>query len=115
LAPRSWCCRLLAEEAATIDLMPNGRLEFGVAKGLSDNEFAGFCIPVEEADERFEEGLTPFAAARLCISGAPTMACLGPSLAGNPDLCLAGSANAGMTSCTKGAIGPANPARFKRT
>jgi alkanesulfonate monooxygenase SsuD/methylene tetrahydromethanopterin reductase-like flavin-dependent oxidoreductase (luciferase family) len=48
---------LLAEEAATIDLMSNGRLEFGVGKGYRDNEFAGFCIPVEEADERFEEGL----------------------------------------------------------
>jgi alkanesulfonate monooxygenase SsuD/methylene tetrahydromethanopterin reductase-like flavin-dependent oxidoreductase (luciferase family) len=48
---------LLAEEAATIDLMSNGRLEFGVGKGYRHNEFAGFCIPVEEADERFEEGL----------------------------------------------------------
>jgi len=48
---------LLAEEAATIDLMSNGRLEFGVGKGYRHNEFAGFCIPMAEADERFEEGL----------------------------------------------------------
>jgi alkanesulfonate monooxygenase SsuD/methylene tetrahydromethanopterin reductase-like flavin-dependent oxidoreductase (luciferase family) len=48
---------LLAEQAATIDLMSNGRLEFGVGKGYRHNEFASFCIPPEEADERFEEGL----------------------------------------------------------
>src|SRR5262245_27051628 len=48
---------LLAEQAATIDLMSNGRLEFGVGKGYRHNEFASFCIPMEEADERFEEGL----------------------------------------------------------
>jgi alkanesulfonate monooxygenase SsuD/methylene tetrahydromethanopterin reductase-like flavin-dependent oxidoreductase (luciferase family) len=48
---------LLAEQAATIDLMSNGRLEFGVGKGYRHNEFASFCIPIQEADERFEEGL----------------------------------------------------------
>ena len=48
---------LLAEQAATIDLMSNGRLEFGIGKGYRHNEFASFCIPQEEADERFEEGL----------------------------------------------------------
>src|SRR5208282_6250306 len=48
---------LLAEQAATIDLMSNGRLEFGVGKGYRHNEFASFCIPIAEADERFEEGL----------------------------------------------------------
>ncbi len=48
---------LLAEQAATIDLLSGGRLEFGVGKGYRHNEFASFCIPMEEADERFEEGL----------------------------------------------------------
>ncbi len=48
---------LLAEQAATIDLLSGGRLEFGVGKGYRHNEFASFCIPQEEADERFEEGL----------------------------------------------------------
>jgi alkanesulfonate monooxygenase SsuD/methylene tetrahydromethanopterin reductase-like flavin-dependent oxidoreductase (luciferase family) len=48
---------LLAEQAATIDLMSNGRLEFGVGKGYRHNEFASFCIPIAEAEERFEEGL----------------------------------------------------------
>jgi alkanesulfonate monooxygenase SsuD/methylene tetrahydromethanopterin reductase-like flavin-dependent oxidoreductase (luciferase family) len=48
---------LLAETAATIDLLSGGRLEFGVGKGYRHNEFAGFCIPMEEAEERFEESL----------------------------------------------------------
>jgi alkanesulfonate monooxygenase SsuD/methylene tetrahydromethanopterin reductase-like flavin-dependent oxidoreductase (luciferase family) len=48
---------LLAEQAATVDLMSDGRLEFGVGKGYRHNEFASFCIPPEQADERFEEGL----------------------------------------------------------
>jgi alkanesulfonate monooxygenase SsuD/methylene tetrahydromethanopterin reductase-like flavin-dependent oxidoreductase (luciferase family) len=48
---------LLAEQAATIDLLSDGRLEFGVGKGYRHNEFASFCIPIGEADERFEEGL----------------------------------------------------------
>ena len=48
---------LLAEQAATLDLLSGGRLEFGVGKGYRHPEFAGFCIPMEEADERFEECL----------------------------------------------------------
>jgi alkanesulfonate monooxygenase SsuD/methylene tetrahydromethanopterin reductase-like flavin-dependent oxidoreductase (luciferase family) len=48
---------LLAEQAATIDLLSGGRLEFGVGKGYRANEFDGFCIPMAEADERFEESL----------------------------------------------------------
>jgi len=48
---------LLAEQAATIDLLSGGRLEFGVGRGYRHNEFASFCIPIEEAEERFEESL----------------------------------------------------------
>ncbi len=48
---------LLAEAAATVDLLSGGRLEFGVGKGYRHNEFSGFCIPIEEADARFEESL----------------------------------------------------------
>jgi alkanesulfonate monooxygenase SsuD/methylene tetrahydromethanopterin reductase-like flavin-dependent oxidoreductase (luciferase family) len=48
---------LLAERAATLDLMSGGRLEFGVGKGYRHSEFAGFCVPYEEAQERFEEAL----------------------------------------------------------
>jgi alkanesulfonate monooxygenase SsuD/methylene tetrahydromethanopterin reductase-like flavin-dependent oxidoreductase (luciferase family) len=48
---------LLAEQAATIDLLSGGRLDFGVGKGYRHNEFAGFCLPIEEADARFNESL----------------------------------------------------------
>jgi len=48
---------LLAEQAATIDLLSGGRLDFGVGKGYRHSEFAGFCVPIEEADARFNEAL----------------------------------------------------------
>jgi alkanesulfonate monooxygenase SsuD/methylene tetrahydromethanopterin reductase-like flavin-dependent oxidoreductase (luciferase family) len=48
---------LLAEQAATLDLLSGGRLDFGVGKGYRYNEFAGFCVPMDEADARFEEAL----------------------------------------------------------
>jgi alkanesulfonate monooxygenase SsuD/methylene tetrahydromethanopterin reductase-like flavin-dependent oxidoreductase (luciferase family) len=48
---------LLAEQVATVDLLSNGRLDFGVGKGYRPPEFAGFCIPIEEATERFEEAI----------------------------------------------------------
>jgi alkanesulfonate monooxygenase SsuD/methylene tetrahydromethanopterin reductase-like flavin-dependent oxidoreductase (luciferase family) len=48
---------LLAEQAATLDLLSGGRLDFGIGKGYRHNEFAGFCIPLEEAEARFEEAV----------------------------------------------------------
>src|ERR1700726_4917677 len=48
---------ILAEQAATLDLLSGGRLDFGVGKGYRYNEFTGFAIPLEEADARFEEAL----------------------------------------------------------
>ena len=49
---------LVAEQAATLDLLSNGRLDFGVGKGYRAYEFSGFCIPPEEATERFDEAMT---------------------------------------------------------
>lgn len=48
---------LLAEQAATVDVLSNGRLDLGVGKGYRPKEFDGFCIPIEEASERFEESM----------------------------------------------------------
>jgi len=48
---------LLAEQAATLDLLSGGRLDFGIGKGYRHNEFKGFGIPEEEAEARFDEAL----------------------------------------------------------
>jgi alkanesulfonate monooxygenase SsuD/methylene tetrahydromethanopterin reductase-like flavin-dependent oxidoreductase (luciferase family) len=48
---------LVAEQAATLDLLSGGRFEFGVGKGYRAGEFAGFCIPMDEATERFDEAV----------------------------------------------------------
>jgi alkanesulfonate monooxygenase SsuD/methylene tetrahydromethanopterin reductase-like flavin-dependent oxidoreductase (luciferase family) len=57
---------LLAEQAATLDLLSGGRLDFGVGKGYRYNEFAGFRVPMEEADARFEECLEVILQAWTC-------------------------------------------------
>ena len=46
---------LLAEQVATLDLLSDGRFDFGVGKGYRETEFGGFCIPIGEATERFNE------------------------------------------------------------
>jgi alkanesulfonate monooxygenase SsuD/methylene tetrahydromethanopterin reductase-like flavin-dependent oxidoreductase (luciferase family) len=46
---------LLAEQVATLDLLSGGRFDFGVGKGYRDSEFESFCIPKQEATERFDE------------------------------------------------------------
>lgn len=48
---------LLAEQIATLDLLSDGRVDAGIGKGYRHNEFAGFCMPMEEADARFDECL----------------------------------------------------------
>lgn len=48
---------LLAERAATLDLLSGGRLDFGIGKGYRHSEFAGFCMPPEDAEARFAESL----------------------------------------------------------
>jgi alkanesulfonate monooxygenase SsuD/methylene tetrahydromethanopterin reductase-like flavin-dependent oxidoreductase (luciferase family) len=48
---------LLAEEAATLDLISGGRLDFGIGKGYRHSEFNGFQVPQEEAEARFEEAI----------------------------------------------------------
>ena len=48
---------LLAEEAATLDLISGGRFDFGIGKGYRHSEFNGFQVPQEEAEARFEEAV----------------------------------------------------------
>src|SRR5215831_3991746 len=46
---------LLAEQAATLDLVSGGRFDFGIGKGYRHSEFHGFQIAPEEAEARFDE------------------------------------------------------------
>ena len=48
---------LLAEQAATLDLVSGGRFDFGIGKGYRHSEFKGFSIAPEEAEARFEEAI----------------------------------------------------------
>jgi alkanesulfonate monooxygenase SsuD/methylene tetrahydromethanopterin reductase-like flavin-dependent oxidoreductase (luciferase family) len=47
----------LAEEAATVDVLSNGRLDLGVGRGYQWGEFHKFHIPMDEATRRFEEAM----------------------------------------------------------
>ena len=48
---------ILAEQAASLDLLSGGRLDFGIGKGYRDIEFEGFCVPTNEAQARYDESL----------------------------------------------------------
>ncbi len=48
---------LLAEQAATLDLISGGRFDFGIGKGYRHSEFKGFQIAPQEAERRFDEAV----------------------------------------------------------
>src|SRR5262245_32602363 len=48
---------LLAEQVATLDVISEGRVDFGVGKGYRWSEFRGFGVDRQEADARFTEAL----------------------------------------------------------
>jgi natural product biosynthesis luciferase-like monooxygenase protein len=45
----------IAEEWAMVDILSNGRLEFGLGRGYQPKEFVGLDIPMEHTRERFDE------------------------------------------------------------
>ena len=47
----------VAEAAAQLDLLSNGRLDFGVGRGYQGSEFARFGINISEARQRYNEAL----------------------------------------------------------
>jgi alkanesulfonate monooxygenase SsuD/methylene tetrahydromethanopterin reductase-like flavin-dependent oxidoreductase (luciferase family) len=47
----------VAEDAATVDILSNGRLDLGVGKGYRVKEFRGFGIDRDQRDVHLEEGL----------------------------------------------------------
>jgi len=47
----------IAEQAATTDILSDGRLEFGVGRGTAPIHYGGYGIPAEESRDRFEEAL----------------------------------------------------------
>ncbi len=48
---------LLAEQVATVDVLSEGRFDFGIGRGYRKAEFDGFCVPMSEAWERYNECL----------------------------------------------------------
>jgi alkanesulfonate monooxygenase SsuD/methylene tetrahydromethanopterin reductase-like flavin-dependent oxidoreductase (luciferase family) len=46
-----------AEEAATVDQVSQGRLDFGIGRSGFPRAYAGYGIPYEESRERFQESL----------------------------------------------------------
>jgi alkanesulfonate monooxygenase SsuD/methylene tetrahydromethanopterin reductase-like flavin-dependent oxidoreductase (luciferase family) len=46
-----------AEDAATVDILSQGRLEFGVGRGTNPLHYGGFNIPMAESRDRFIEAL----------------------------------------------------------
>lgn len=56
LLPLSYPLRV-AEEIATLDVLSNGRVEFGIGRGAIPTHFAGFGVPQAESRDRFVEAL----------------------------------------------------------
>ena len=58
----------VAERLATLDVLSNGRVEFGFGRGFSPNEYASFGVEMQRSRERVEESL---AIIRQTFTGMP--------------------------------------------
>jgi alkanesulfonate monooxygenase SsuD/methylene tetrahydromethanopterin reductase-like flavin-dependent oxidoreductase (luciferase family) len=47
----------LAEEVGMLDVLSEGRFEFGIGRGVQRHEFEGFSLPMAESREQFQEAL----------------------------------------------------------
>ena len=47
----------LAEEVALLDVLTDGRVNWGAGRGFDPTEFAAFDVPIEESTERFREAV----------------------------------------------------------
>jgi alkanesulfonate monooxygenase SsuD/methylene tetrahydromethanopterin reductase-like flavin-dependent oxidoreductase (luciferase family) len=47
----------IAEDAATVDILSNGRFDLGVGQGYAPGEFAGYGIPRNQRASRLQEGI----------------------------------------------------------
>lgn len=56
----------VAEKIALLDHLANGRVLFGMGRGLARREYAGFGIPMDESRDRFDE------AARMILDALET-------------------------------------------
>ena len=45
----------VAEQVAMLDFLSNGRLRFGMGRGLARREFEGFRVSMDESRQRFDE------------------------------------------------------------
>jgi len=108
----------VAEHAATIDLIANGRLELGVGLGAAETPFASFGLEADERAERFAEAL---ALLRAAWSDAPVtfrgkhFSCEGvsvhpkPPQPGGPPLWLAASAAPALRRAAQFGVGAMLP------
>ena len=46
-----------AEDFAMLDILSDGRLNFGAGRGIIPKHFEGFCVPPQESQARYEEAL----------------------------------------------------------
>ena len=62
---------LLAEELTTLDVLSNGRLEWGMGAGWLPEDFSPFDIPFDDPGTRSERLIEAIALMRQCFDGNP--------------------------------------------